>query len=101
MSLVLKVSDHVIRKALVALAIERTLLDMGTPVFEKVTSRLFRNYHCYLPDCHDHPEYLKNVLIDIYGNAHSTIVESIREKLEEFIHKKSIAEFVNVISERK
>jgi hypothetical protein len=97
--LVLEVNDHVIRKALVALAIERTLLDMGMPVFEEVTSRLFHNYRCYIPDCHDHPEYLKKVLRDIYGNAHSTIVESIKEKLEEFIYKKSIAEFVSVISE--
>lgn len=96
-----EIKDEVIRRALVTLAIERTLIDMGKPVFDEVTSRLFHNYHCYIPDCYDHPEYLKKILKDIYGNAHSTIVESIKEKLEEFFHNKPIAEFVSAISERK
>ena len=74
---------------------------MGIPVFEKVTSILFHNYRCYIPDCYDHPEYLREVLKDLYGNSYSTIAESIKEKLEEFIRYKSIEEFLSVISERK
>lgn len=90
-------SDEVIRKALVALAIERTLLEMGVPVFEEVSRRLVKEYKCYIPDCHEHPEYLKKVLKDLYGASYTTILESIRSKLDEFIHKKSIAEFLRVM----
>ncbi|MGI0010253.1 MAG: hypothetical protein ACREAE_02495 [Nitrosopumilaceae archaeon] len=94
----MEISEEVLRKALVALAIERTLIDIGKPVFEEVTSRLFHNYHCYIPDCYEHPQYLKKVLKDIYGNSYLTIVESIKKDLEEFIYKKSIGEFVTVIT---
>ena len=90
-------SDEVIRKALVALAIERTLLEMGDPVLEEVSRRLVKEYKCYIPDCHEHPEYLKKVLKDLYGASYTTILESIRGKLDEFIHKKSIAEFLRVM----
>jgi len=94
----MEIREEVLRKALVALAIERTLIDIGKPVFDEVTSELFHNYHCYIPDCYDHPEYLKKVLKDLYGNSYLTIVESIKKDLEEFINKKSIAEFVSVIT---
>ena len=90
-------SDDVVRKALVALAIERTLLDMGEPVFEEVTTRLLKEYKCYIPDCCEHPEYLKKTLESLYGNAYFTITESIKKKLEEFASKKIIAEFIRVM----
>jgi hypothetical protein len=94
----MEVREEVLRKALVALAVERTLIDIGKPAFDEVTSRLFRDYHCYIPDCYEHPEYLKKVLKDIYGNSYLTIVESIKKDLEEFIYKISIEEFVTVIT---
>lgn len=95
------IKDDTIRKALVALAIEKTLLDMGTAVFGEVTARLLKEYDCYIPDCHDHPEYLKKILKDLYGNSYLVIIESIREELEEFVYKKSISEFLDVIECRE
>ena len=88
-----------ISKALVTLAIEKTLLNMGKPVLDEVAHRLLKNYKCYIPDCHEHPEYLKSVLKELYGNSYSTIVESIKKTLDEFITKKSIEHFLMVMSE--
>ena len=91
-------TDSQIRKAIVALAIEETLLEMGKPAFDQITTQLWQEHHCYLPDCYEHPEYLKNILSELYGASHITIVESIKVKLRELTYEKPIAEFVKVMA---
>ena len=88
-----------ISKAMVTLAIEKALLNMGKPILDEVAHRLLKNYKCYIPDCHEHPEYLKSILKELYGNSYNTIVESIKKTLDEFVTKKSIERFLMVISE--
>lgn len=88
------VVDTQIKKALVAFAIEKALLDLGEPVFQKVAKTLKDDYNCYIPDCYDHPEYLKRILSDLYGNAHTTIINSIKTSLQEFSHQEQIQKFV-------
>jgi len=90
-------TDIQIRKALVAFAIEKALVDMGEPVFEKVAKTLKNDYNCYIPDCYDHPEYLKRVLSDLYGNAHVPIINSIKNSLREFSQQESISRFISVL----
>lgn len=88
------VADTQIKKALVTFAIEKALLDMGEPVFQKVVKTLKDDYHCYIPDCYDHPEYLKRILSDLYGNAHEAIINSIKSSLQDFSHQSQIQKFV-------
>jgi hypothetical protein len=88
-----------INKALVTIAIEKTLLNMGKPVLDEVAHRLFKNYKSYIPDCYEHPEYLKSILKELYGNCYNNIVKSITKNLEEFATKKPIEHFLTVISE--
>ena len=90
-------TDNQIRKALVAIAIEKTLLRMGDPVLNEVTGRLYKDYNCYIPDCDEHPEYLKAILQDLYGACHVIIVESIKKDLEEFAYQKPIEKFLTII----
>ena len=68
-------------KALSTLAIEKVLLRIGRPVFDKVANRLQKEYKCYIPDCYEHPEYLESVLKSVFGNGYSAIVQSIREEV--------------------
>ena len=82
-----------IKKALVAFSIEKTLLNLGEPVYQKVTKTLKDDYGCFIPDCYEHPEYLKRILADIYGNAHMTIIDSIKSDLEEFSAQGPIQKF--------
>ncbi|CAE6497121.1 MAG: hypothetical protein QXE84_04150 [Candidatus Nitrosotenuis sp.] len=88
------IDDVQIKKALVAFTIEKALLEMGEPVFQKVTEILKNDYNCYVPDCYDHPEYLKRVLADLYGNAHTAIISSIKENLREFSHQTPVQKFL-------
>jgi len=90
-------TDTQIKKALVAFAIEKALLEMGEPVFQKVTKALRDDYNCYIPDCYEHPEYLKRILSDLYGNAHTAITDSIKNSLDDFSHQEPIQKFVSAI----
>ena len=84
-------------KGLTILAIEKTLLDIGKPVYDKVIGILNKNYNCYLTDCYEHPEYLSEILKKLYGDCYNEIIESINKKLEEFSNKEPIERFLQVI----
>ncbi len=90
--------DYSIQKALVAVTVEKTLLDIGKPSYDKVAMILKKEYNCYLPDCYEHPQYLIKVLKEIYGNAHTAIIESINKQLE-FSYHGSTKRFLSVISQ--
>ncbi len=86
------------KRALVSLVIEKVLLDIGKTTFDAVNHRLFKDYHCYIPDCYEKPEYLKKVLQDIYGKSAITMIESIKKQLEEYETQKGIDAFIVGIS---
>lgn len=86
-----------IKKALVTLYVEKTLLGIGKPVYEKVTKLLYTKYHCYLPDCYEHPEYLDYALKKLFGDSSKVIVKSISRQLEEFNHYDKVKRFLKVI----
>lgn len=84
-------------KALVVLAIEKTLLDIGKPVYERVIHDLYKKYDCYIPDCFEKPERLKVILKDLYGASYAEIIVSIKQKLDEFTNNERIEEFLQVL----
>ena len=92
-------TDAQIKKALIAITIERVLLKMGKPVLDAFTKKLYKNYNCYVPDCSDHPEYLIQVLKEMYGNSYKTIVSPMIDDLKEFSHQKFISNFIKIISD--
>ena len=87
-----------IMKGLTALAIEKTLLDIGKPVYQKVADTLYKKYQCYIPDCFENPEYLQTVLKELYGKSYDEIIKSIQRELKEFSDKESIKKFLQVLS---
>ena len=74
-------NGDLVDKALVWLAIESALFKIGGPIYQKVVDDLYEKYHCYIPDCYEHPEYLNEILKGLYGNAHDVIVKSINKQL--------------------
>ena len=87
------------KKALVVLAIEKTLLEVGRPTYDEVLSKLNKDYHCYLSDCYENPEYLSNVLKELYGQSRLAMIASIRKYLAEMNSQEDIANFIIKISE--
>ena len=90
-------TDGQIKKALITISVEQALLEIGKPVLDKVEHVLYDNYNCYIPDCSDHPEYLKAVIKDLYGNSYSSIIKSIHKYLDNFASQKPIEEFLIAI----
>ena len=86
------------KSELVEKAITKVLHKVGKPVLLKVTGNLYKAYNCNLSDCYEHPEYLKKVLEDLYGDSHFVIVESIRKELEEYIADAPISRFLEIIT---
>lgn len=86
-----------IKKALITISVEQALLEIGKPVLDNVEHALYDNYNCYMPDCFDHPEYLKAVIKDLYGNSYSNIIKSIHKYLDKFASQKPIEEFLIAI----
>ena len=86
-------------KALVGIAVEKALLEMGKPELEQVSERLSGKYHCKIFDCYEHPQYLNHVLKDLYGNSYKAIVEKIQKNIGEFHAEKSVTHFLKVINQ--
>lgn len=93
----LEATDEQIKKALITITIEKILLEMGRPVLDTFTKKLYKNYNCYIPDCYDNPEYLSQVLKEMYGNSSKTLVCEIMKDLAEFSDQKPIANFIKII----
>ena len=93
----LESTDEEIKKALISITIEKVLLEMGKPVLEAFTKKLYKNYNCYLPDCYDHPEYLSHTLKEMYGSSSKTLVFEIMDSLKEFSDQKPIENFIKII----
>lgn len=86
-------------KTLVGLAVEKTLLEMGKPELDQVSERLSEKYHCQIFDCYEHPQYLNQVLKDLYGNSYKAIVEKIQKNIGEFYTEESVIHFLKVINQ--
>ncbi len=89
------IEGEAIRKALVGLAIERALFEIGTPELDKVIRMLESDFNCSIFDCYSYPEYLNFVLKKLYGHSYDAIVESIKKKLTDFSHQEPISQFIS------
>lgn len=93
----LDATDEEIKRSLLTISIRESLLEIGEPVLDEVERSLYSNYNCYIPDCLDNPEYLKQILQDLYGNASLKIIESIHKHLDTYGNIQPIKEFLTVI----
>ena len=62
---------------LITVAVEHALLQMGNAELEMVERSLKRDYNCTIRDCLNHPEYLKQVLKELFGYCCEDILSTI------------------------
>ena len=98
----LTISEHIrsydMNKTLIELAVEKALLKMGEPELELVKSRLKDDYDCKISDCLEHPEYIKTILCDLFGNCHYDIIDLIYTTLKKTSMEKPITDFLSVFT---
>ena len=87
-----------VRKALVMLAIEKTMLNFNTQTYDLVIRRLEEKYHCGISECYERPDYLQQILRELFGNVSDTIMKNIGKYLEEFSDQKQIKKFIDAIT---
>jgi len=90
--------NYAIKQAQVTSAVEKALVGIGFPVYENVVQRLYENHRCQLYDCYEHPEYLHEVIKEMFGDNHKDLVESIKTQLKENVEQKEIRDFLTAIS---
>ena len=86
------------KEALVSFTISSILDKMSQSATNEVGSRLYAKHHCYFSDCLKHPEYLREVLTEIFGNGAKIVMNEIRQNLEEFDDQHPISHFLAVLS---
>ena len=91
--------DDRINKTLITLAVENALLKMGLPELEVVTIRLKQDHQCEISDCMKYPEYLRETLLDLFGNSYSDILQSIQETLQKTTMEQPLMDFLTVLDD--
>lgn len=86
------------KRALVSFTITETLLELSQSASNEVGDRLYAKYNCYFSDCLEHPEYLKDILYEIFGEGSSSIIKTIRDKLKKFEDQQPISNFLFVLT---
>lgn len=83
-----------VTSALVSVVIGQSLYDISEAVHEDVGNTLYKKYKCYFHDCIEHPDYLVDVLKQIFGDGYISIITNINKRLEEFSYQKPVKEFL-------
>jgi len=92
-------NDKEMINELITLSVEHALLKMGNPELELVKSRLKKEYNCEISDSLEHPEYLKKILRELFGNAYQDILKTINKRLKKTSMDKPIVQFLTVMGE--
>jgi len=71
---------------------------MGWHAYEEVCSKLQQYYKCTISDCFDHPQYLRRILAELYGDASLMVIKSIHNNLGEEADHISTEHFLDALS---
>lgn len=83
------VGAYTISEIILAKAVEKSLLEFGVPIFNKVQELLEDELRMEFIDCVKHPNKLARILNDVFGKSSIIILDSIEKNL---MDTKSIAE---------
>ena len=88
------------QKTLVTLAVKNTLLELGMEELDKVMTLLQKAFNATLDDCYENPEYLKQVLEDLYGDSYQDILNSLKANMKEISMKSFSTDFMQALNNK-
>lgn len=86
------------KRTMVTLAIKNTLLELGLEEYDKIVLMLQKDHNCSIEDCYDNPEFLKQVLQDLFGDSFNDVLNSLKENLKNISSHKTTESFLDVLS---
>lgn len=91
-------SENQMKKTMVTLALKNTLLELGIQEYDKVVVLLQKEHSCTLEDCFENPEYLRNILKDLFGDSYPDILNSLSENMRSITSNESVKDFLLALS---
>ena len=77
--------------------LELVLMRKGDVNYHRVLAKLGSLYDCKITDCYDHPDYLKTVLKDVYGEDYDSVISQVRSYLGELENDPTIIAFFKIM----
>lgn len=94
--------DHTnTERELITVAVEHALLQMGKPELEMVEYQLKNDYNCTIGDCLEHPEYLKQVLNQLFGYCCEDILSTIEYVIKGGSIDSQVNKFLTVLNSKQ
>ena len=91
-------SENQMKKTMITLALKNTLLELGIQEYDKVVSLLQKDYSCTLEDCFENPEYLRNILKNLFGDSYPDILNSLSENMKSITSQQTVKDFLHALS---
>lgn len=89
--------DDTLTADMVGLIIEKALIKIGIPTYDKVLRTLQLRYATFA-DCYRNPEMLNITLKQLFGDASASIIDEIKKELQRFDEQENVARFIKIIS---
>lgn len=84
-------------QAIVTLSIEKSLIDIGEATHDAVLDRMSHD-GLTMDVFYKNPEYLANLLKNLFGTSCTEILKSIKNNLDEFSDQEQIRNFINSLN---
>ena len=91
-------SENQMKKTMITLALKNTLLELGIQEYDKVVSLLQKDYSCTLENCFENPEYLRNILKNLFGDSYPDILNSLSENMKSITSQQTVKDFLHALS---
>lgn len=91
-------SEQQMQKTMVILALKNTLLELGVQEYDKVITLLKKDFDATIEDCYENPDYLRQVLKDLYGDSYHDVLNSLSENMKNISNQMEIKDFLNALS---
>ena len=88
--------DKDIEYALIS-CIELVVMRKNGDSYHLIQAKLGSLYDCKIADCADHPEFLRQVMKEVYKERYDSIIEEIKAQLGDLIEKKEISDFFKIM----
>lgn len=89
--------EQYLTKTAIILAIEKSLLEMGSLELERVKDQLLSKFNCTFEDCVGNPTPLKKVLCELFGNCYKEIYHSMNYTLMDTSMNKDTERFLQIM----
>lgn len=86
-----------LNKSVASMAVEKALLEMGKLELDMVVSRLKKDFDLNLLNCLYHPEPLKQILCELFGDSYTDILSSIDESFKKLTIDIELDSFLRVL----